>query len=82
MNIKFTFGLFLWTFCFFYGIYIFISCLRENSAFIKSHKRIDLIKAWGNFGRLIYLLFGLAISTMSILMLLKSFGIGPFVGSK
>ena len=76
------FGIILFIFCFFYGAYISIAAMRNWRQFIESYKRIDLIKLFGDFGRILYVLFGIGLCMMSVLMLLKFLGMGPWTGLK
>lgn len=69
-------------FCFFcaaYGAYVCIASVRNWKSFNDSYKRIDLIKIFGDFGRILYAVFGLAMCIFFFLMLLRVLGYGPFV---
>lgn len=68
----------LWIFCFFYGLYISIASFTDHKPFTRSYKFPDLIRLFGNFGRIIYILFGLILSVVALLMLLKVFDKGPW----
>ena len=72
------FGIIFFIFCFFYGAYVAIAAMRNWKQFINSYKSIDLIKLFGDFGRVLYFLFGLGLSIISILMVLKFLGTGPW----
>jgi hypothetical protein len=75
-------GIAFFSFCFGYGVYIAIAAMRNYKPFIDSYKRIDLIKIFGDFGRVLYVIFGAVFSVLSLLMILRFLGFGPFVGAK
>lgn len=60
-----------------YGLYISFGALRNWDNFNKAHKRIDLIAIFGDFGRVLYVIFGFAIFIMATLSLLGLLQIGP-----
>ena len=76
------FGIIFFSFCFFYGAYIAIASMRNWKRFVESYKRIDLIKVFGDFGRVLYVLLGTGLCIISVLMVLKFLGIGPWVNLK
>lgn len=76
------FGIILFVFCFFYGAYIAVALMRNRKQFVESYKTIDFIKLFGNFGRILYVLTGIALCIVSTIMLLKFFGMGPWAGLK
>ena len=74
-----VFGIIFFSACFLYGAYIAIASMRNWKKFIDSYKTIDLIKVFGDFGRVLYVLIGLMFCILSVLMILKFFGLGPFL---
>ena len=60
-----------------YGLYISLGALRNWDSFNKAHKRIDLVAIFGDFGRVLYVVFGFAIFIMATLCLLGLLQIGP-----
>jgi uncharacterized membrane protein YgaE (UPF0421/DUF939 family) len=67
---------------FVYGLYMTLGALRNWNSFLYAYKRFDLIEAFGNLGRLLYVILGLVISIIAILLFLKHLGIGPLAGLK
>jgi hypothetical protein len=60
-----------------YGLYISLGALRNWSNFNKAHKRIDLIAIFGDFGRVLYVVFGAAICIGATLCLFGLMQVGP-----
>lgn len=67
---------------FVYGMFMILGAMRNWRSFLFAYKRIDIIKVFGDFGRVLYVLLGLAICTIAVLLFLKKLGIGPWVGLK
>ncbi|MES2515469.1 MAG: hypothetical protein V4580_15045 [Bacteroidota bacterium] len=61
-----------------YGLYMSLGALRNWNSFNKAHKRIDLIAMFGDPGRLIYVVAGMAICVVAALCVCGLMGIGPF----
>ena len=75
-------GIIFFLFCFGYGLYISMAAMRNWKSFINSPKRIDLIKVFGDFGRVLYMIIGIFLALVSVLMVLKIFDLGPFAFKK
>ncbi len=60
-----------------YGLYIAFGAMRNWDNFNKARKRIDLIAIFGDFGRVLYVVFGFAIFIAATLCLLGLLQIGP-----
>ena len=56
---------------FIYGLYMIVGAMRNRKSFLNAYKRIDLIKLFGDLGRVFYVIFGLVICTVAILLTLK-----------
>jgi hypothetical protein len=54
-----------------------LGSVRNWSHFLNAYKQFDLIKAFGNLGRLLYVILGLTICIIALLLFLKKLGIGP-----
>jgi hypothetical protein len=67
---------------FIYGLFMILGAMRNWRSFLLAYKRIDLIKVFGDFGRVLYVILGLAICTIAVLLFLKKMSIGPLVGSR
>jgi len=65
--IQLLFGIFLT----FYGGHITISSIRNNKKFIDSYKKLDLIKLFGDFGRILYAIIGLIVCIGGVLISLR-----------
>jgi hypothetical protein len=67
---------------FVYGIFMVLGAMRNGRSFLFAYKTIDLIKIFGDFGRVLYVVLGLVVCTISVLLFLKILGVGPWVGLK
>lgn len=67
---------------FVYGLYVASGAVRNRKSFLGMYKSIDLINLFGDFGRVLYALIGLAACAVAVLLFLKKLGIGPLVGQK
>jgi hypothetical protein len=76
------FGIVFFTLSFLYGIYLTLGSILKWKAFINSYKRIDFIRLFGNYGRIFYAILGVCLSIISVLMVLKLFGQGPWANLK
>ena len=61
-----------------YGLYLALGSLRNWNRFVNSHKRLDLTEIFGDFGRILYVVFGLAIFILATLSFFGLLHIGPF----
>ena len=74
------FGILLFSGIMLYGCYVCWASLSNNQKFLQSYKTIDLVKYFGDFGRILYIIIGLGLICTSTLMILKFLGLGPWVG--
>lgn len=63
---------------FFYGLHMSIGSIKNWNSFNNVYKRIDFTDLFGDFGRIIYVVFGLIISIGALMCLLGMFQIGPY----
>lgn len=57
-----------------YGLFMIFGAMRNWRSFLNSYKSIDLIKLFGDFGRILYVILGLIICCVAIFLFLKKLG--------
>jgi hypothetical protein len=62
-------------FLFIYGIYMILGAMRNWKSFLNAYKRIDLIKVFGEFGRVLYMILGLIVCVVAVFLVLKKLGL-------
>lgn len=53
---------------FIYGVWLVYDAWSNNLKFINSYKRIDFIKLFGDFGRILYILFGIIVCGVAVFL--------------
>lgn len=51
-----------------YGIYFIVAMIQHSQSFQHVYRRIDFIKLFGDFGRILYVLAGILCITISIIV--------------